>query len=176
MQPAAHVPILRRRTAPPELLQRFADRFQERCSTVPADRDQHGRDESPYDTTPPDCVVFPTTSEEVAEVVRMCARHRVPVIAYGAGTSIEGHIMAVEGGVSVDLSRMNRVLAVNGEDLTASVEAGVTRKQLNAEIEDTGLFFPVNPARTPRSAAWPPPARRAPMPSDTARCARTSSA
>ena len=75
----------------------------------------------------------------------MCARHRVPVIAYGAGTSIEGHIMAVEGGVTVDLSRMNRVLAVNGEDLTATVEAGVTRKQFNAAIEETGLFFPIDP-------------------------------
>ena len=145
MQPAADAPIARRRTAPPELLQSLGDRFQERCSTGPAVRHQHGRDDSPYDTTPPDCVVFPTNSAEVAEVVRMCARHRVPVIAYGAGTSIEGHIMAVEGGVTVDLSRMNRVIAVNGEDLTASVEAGVTRKQLNAEIEDTGLFFPVDP-------------------------------
>ena len=77
-----------------------ASRFKERCSTGQSVRDQHGRDESPYDTTPPDCVVFPTTSAEVAEVVRMCARHRVPVIAYGAGTSIEGHIMAVEGGVT----------------------------------------------------------------------------
>ena len=145
MQPAADAPIARRRTAPPELLQSLGDRFQERCSTGQAVRHQHGRDDSPYDTTPPDCVVFPTNSAEVAEVVRMCARHRVPVIAYGAGTSIEGHIMAVEGGVTVDLSRMNRVIAVNGEDLTASVEAGVTRKQLNAEIEDTGLFFPVDP-------------------------------
>ena len=145
MQPAANAPIARRRPAPPELLQALGDRFQERCSTGQSVRDRHGRDESPYDTTPPDCVVFPTTTAEVAEVVRMCARHRVPVIAYGAGTSIEGHIMAVEGGVTIDLSRMNRVLAVNGEDLTATVEAGVTRKQLNAAIEDTGLFFPVDP-------------------------------
>ena len=145
MQPAADAPIARRRPAPPELLQGLGDRFQERCSTGQSVRHQHGRDDSPYDTTPPDCVVFPTTSAEVAEVVRMCARHRVPVIAYGAGTSIEGHIMAVEGGVTIDLSRMNRVLAVNGEDLTATVEAGVTRKQLNAAIEDTGLFFPVDP-------------------------------
>jgi D-lactate dehydrogenase (cytochrome) len=145
MQPAADAPIARGRTAPPELLQGLGDRFQERCSTGQSVRHQHGRDDSPYDTTPPDCVVFPTTSAEVAEVVRMCARHRVPVIAYGAGTSIEGHIMAVEGGVTIDLSRMNRIIAVNGEDLTATVEAGVTRKQLNAGIEDAGLFFPVDP-------------------------------
>lgn len=145
MQPVANVPIARRRSAPPELLQGLCERFGERCSIGQAVRDRHGRDESPYDTTPPDGVVFPETSAEVAEVVRMCARHRVPVIAYGAGTSIEGHIMAVEGGITVDLSRMNRVIAVNGEDLTATVEAGVTRKQLNAAIEAAGLFFPVDP-------------------------------
>jgi D-lactate dehydrogenase (cytochrome) len=145
MQPAADALIARRRSAPPELLRALGDRFQERCSTDESVRHRHGRDESPFDTTPPDCVVYPTTSAEVAEVVRMCARHRAAIIAYGAGTSIEGHIMAVEGGVTVDLSRMNRVLAVNAEDLTATVEAGVTRKQLNAAIEGTGLFFPVDP-------------------------------
>lgn len=145
MQPAANAPIIRRRSAPPEVLQTLGDQFRERCSTSQEVRHQHGRDESPFDTTPPDCVVFPLTTAEVAEVVRVCARHRVPVIAYGAGTSVEGHIMAVEGGVTVDLSRMNRVIAVNGEDLTATVEAGVTRKQLNAAIQDAGLFFPVDP-------------------------------
>src|SRR3954452_17589749 len=145
MQPAADAPIARGRLAPAELLQALIERFDERCSTVESVRDRHGRDESPYDTTPPDCVVFPEAAEEVAEVVRMCARHRVPVIAYGAGTSIEGHIMAVEGGVTVDLSRMNRVVALNAEDLTATVEAGVARKQLNAAIEGAGLFFPVDP-------------------------------
>jgi D-lactate dehydrogenase (cytochrome) len=145
MQPAANAPIARRRPAPPELLQALSERFQERCSTGQSVRDQYGRDESPYDTMPPDCVVFPENSSEVAEVIWMCAQHRVPVIAYGAGTSIEGHIMAVAGGVTLALSRMNRVLAVNAADLTATVEAGVTRKQLNAAIEDTGLFFPVDP-------------------------------
>lgn len=110
-----------------------------------SDLHRHGRDDSPYDTTPPDCVVFPETAEEVSEVIRLCAQYRVPLIAYGAGTSIEGHIMAVEGGVSVDLSRMNRIVAVNAEDLTATVEAGVTRKQLNAAIEGSRLFFPVDP-------------------------------
>src|SRR3982751_4762922 len=145
MQHDSNAPIARRRPAPPEFLQGLSDRFQDRCSTGQSVRDRHGRDDSPYDTTPPDCVVFPKTSDEVAEVVRMCARHAVPVIAYGAGTSIEGHIMAVEGGVTLDLSRMNKVLAVNGEDLTATVEAGVTRKQLNAAIEGAGLFFPVDP-------------------------------
>jgi D-lactate dehydrogenase (cytochrome) len=89
MQTAANAPIARRRPATPELLQALSERFKERCSTGQAVRHQHGRDDSPYDNTPPDCVVFPTTTAEVAEVVRMCARHRVPVIAYGAGTSIE---------------------------------------------------------------------------------------
>jgi D-lactate dehydrogenase (cytochrome) len=103
MQPAAEAPIARRRTAPPELLQSLGDRFQDQCSTGQAVRLQHGRDISPFDTMPPDCVVFPTNSAEVAEVVQMCARHRVPVIAYGAGTSIEGHILAVEGDVTCRL-------------------------------------------------------------------------
>jgi D-lactate dehydrogenase (cytochrome) len=134
-----------RRPPPPELLNALGDRFRERCSLGPDIRNQHGRDESPFDTIPPDCVVFPSTTMEVAEVVRLCARYRVPVIAYGAGTSIEGHILAVEGGVSVDLGRMNKVLAVNREDATATVEAGVTRKQLHVALEPTGLFFPVDP-------------------------------
>lgn len=98
-----------------ELLQILSDRFKDRFSAGQSVWDLHGRDSSPYDTTPPDCVVFPTTTEEVVEVVRTCARHRVPIIAYGAGTSLEGHIMAVEGGVTIDLSKMNKVLAVNGE-------------------------------------------------------------
>ena len=107
----------------------------------------------------------------------MCARHRVPVIAYGAGTSIEGHIMAVEGGVTIDLSRMNRVLAVNGEDLTATVEAGVTRKQLNAAIEEHRALLPRRPGRGrhARRHGRHPRVGLA-TPSATARCARTSSA
>jgi D-lactate dehydrogenase (cytochrome) len=145
MQPTANAMNACRRPAPPELLQILSNRFQERCTTSQSVRDRHGRDDSPYDTTPPDCVVFPATSEEVADLVRMCAEHRVPVIAYGAGTSIEGHIMAIEGGVTIDLCRMNKVIAVNVEDLTVTVEAAVTRKQLNAKIKDTGLFFPVDP-------------------------------
>jgi D-lactate dehydrogenase (cytochrome) len=149
MQPATDAPITRGRHVPPDLLQGLGERFGERFSTVESVRQRHGRDDSPYDITPPDCVVFATTGAEVAEVVRLCARHRVPVIGYGAGTSFEGHILAVEGGVTIDLSRMNRVLAVNAEDLTATVEAGVTRKQLNAAIEDSGLFFPVVPAVPP---------------------------
>jgi len=88
MQPAADAPIARGRHVPPDLMKGLGERFGERFSTGESVRHRHGRDDSPYDTTPPDCVVFPASSDEVAEVVRMCARHRVPVIAYGAGTSI----------------------------------------------------------------------------------------
>jgi D-lactate dehydrogenase (cytochrome) len=135
----------RPRIVPPELVQALRERFAERFSTAPAVREQHGRDESPYDAIPPDGVLFVTTTEEVAEAVRMCARHRVPVIAFGAGSSIEGHVLAVQGGITIDLSRMNKVLRVSPEDLTATAEAGVTRKQLNTEIRGTGLFFPIDP-------------------------------
>ena len=90
-------------------------------------------------------VVFVSTTEEVRDVVDICRRHRVPMIPYGVGTSLEGHILAVHGGVCIDLSRMNQVLSVHEEDLDAVVQAGVTRKQLNEYIKHTGLFFPVDP-------------------------------
>jgi D-lactate dehydrogenase (cytochrome) len=134
-----------RRPLPPAFVERVATLFGERFSTAEGVRDHHGRDESPYPALPPDAVVFPRTTEDVAELVKLAAAHRVPVIAYGVGTSLEGHLLASEGGVSIDLSQMNAVLAVHAEDLTATVQAGVTRKQLNAEIRDTGLFFPIDP-------------------------------
>ena len=93
----------------------------------------------------PDAVVFVKTTEEVRDVVNICRRHRVPMIPYGVGTSLEGHILAVQGGVCIDLSQMNQVLAVHEADLDAVVQAGVTRKQLNEHIKHTGLFFPVDP-------------------------------
>jgi D-lactate dehydrogenase (cytochrome) len=117
----------------------------ERVSTSAAVREHHGKDESYFPYALPDAVVFPHTTEEVRDVVNICRRHRVPMIPFGVGTSLEGHILAIEGGVSVDLSQMNKVLAVHGEDLDAVVEAGVTRKQLNEYIKHTGLFFPVDP-------------------------------
>src|ERR671914_2965806 len=117
----------------------------ERVSTSAAVREHHGKDESYFPYAPPDAVVFVKTTEEVRDVVDICRRHRVPMIPYGVGTSLEGHILAVHGGVSIDLSRMNKVLTVHEEDLDAVVQAGVTRKQLNEYIKHTGLFFPIDP-------------------------------
>ena len=117
----------------------------ERVSTSAAVREHHGKDESYFPYALPDAVVFAETTEEVRDVVNICRRHRVPMIPYGVGTSLEGHILAVQGGVCVDLSRMNKVLAVHEEDLDAVVQAGVTRKQLNEHIKHTGLFFPIDP-------------------------------
>src|ERR687891_109406 len=102
----------------------------ERVSTSAAVREHHGKDESYFPYAPPDAVVYPKSTEEVRDIVNLCRRHRVPMIPYGVGTSLEGHILAVQGGVSIDLSRMNKVLAVHEEDLDAVVQAGVTRKEL----------------------------------------------
>src|SRR5689334_6111362 len=117
----------------------------DRVSTSAAVREHHGKDESYFPYALPDAVVFPHTTEEVRDVVSICRRHRVPMIPYGVGTSLEGHILAVQGGVCIDLSQMNQVLAVHEADLDAVVQAGVTRKQLNEHIRHTGLFFPVDP-------------------------------
>ena len=117
----------------------------DRVSTSAAVREHHGKDESYFPYAPPDAVVFPHSSEEVRDVVGICRRHRVPMIPYGVGTSLEGHILAIRGGVCVDMSQMNQVLAVHEQDLDAVVEAGVTRKQLNEYIKHTGLFFPIDP-------------------------------
>src|SRR5437763_16046738 len=117
----------------------------ERVSTSAAVREHHGKDESYFPYALPDAVVFPHSMEEVRDIVDICRRHRVPMIPYGVGTSLEGHILAINGGVSLDLSQMNKVLAVHEEDLDAVVQAGVTRKQLNEYIKHTGLFFPVDP-------------------------------
>jgi len=117
----------------------------ERVTTSSGIREHHGKDESYFPYAAPDAVVFPHSTEEVRDVVDICRRHRVPMIPYGVGTSLEGHILAVNGGVTIDLSQMNQVLAVHEEDLDAVVQAGVTRKQLNEYIKHTGLFFPVDP-------------------------------
>ena len=130
---------------PAALLTELQVVFGERLSIAQAMREHHGRDESSYDPMLPDAVVFAHSTEEVAQAVALCNRYRFPVIAFGTGTSLEGHILALQGGLSVDLSQMNRVVNVNPEDLTVTVQPGVTRKQLNVEIKDTGLFFPIDP-------------------------------
>lgn len=117
----------------------------DRVSTAQAVRDQHGRDESWHPGLAPDAVVFALSTEEVSAVVRACAERRVPIVPFGTGTALEGGVNAVHGGVSIDVSQMNEVLSVNPEDLDATVQAGVTRKQLNEYLRDTGLFFPVDP-------------------------------
>jgi D-lactate dehydrogenase (cytochrome) len=143
--PTHVLPTVTPRAVPPALRQALQARFGERCSSALAVREQHGRGESVYDAAPPELVLFCESNDEVQFVVRAAAEHHVPVIPYGTGSSLEGHLLAVQGGISLDLSRMTRVLAVNAEDLTVTVQAGVTREQLNREIRDTGLFFPIDP-------------------------------
>jgi D-lactate dehydrogenase (cytochrome) len=127
------------------LVARLGQAYGERAVTRAAVREQHGHGEGLADAALPDVVVFPETNEEVAAVVRLCHAAKVPVIAFGVGTSLEGHVAALYGGVCLDLSRMSRVLEVNAADLDCRVQAGVTREQLNAELRGTGLFFPIDP-------------------------------
>src|SRR5215467_11144936 len=128
-----------------DLVTRLAADYGERAVTSKAIREGHSHGEGLADAALPDVVVFPRTNDEVAAVVRLCYAARVPVIAFGVGTSLEGHVAALYGGVCIDLSQMNRVLEVNAEDLDCRVEAGVLREQLNAELKGTGLFFPIDP-------------------------------
>ena len=123
------------------LKQRFGERFQ----TGQSLREQHAHTTTYIPVQAPDGVAFPETTEEVQEIVRACAEHRVPVIAFGVGSSLEGHVNAPGGGISVDTSRMNRVKEVNAQDLDCTVEPGVTRVELNEYLRDTGLFFPIDP-------------------------------
>jgi len=127
------------------LIAALRQRFGDRATTSRSVLEQHGRDEGHHATLPPDAVVWAESTADVVEIVTLCAARKVPLIAYGTGTSLEGHVAALEGGVCLDLSRMNRVLRVSPEDLDCTVEAGVTRKQLNDHLRDTGLFFPIDP-------------------------------
>ncbi|MBP6818978.1 FAD-linked oxidase C-terminal domain-containing protein [Ferrovibrio sp. MS7] len=117
----------------------------DRLSTGQAIREQHGKDESWHQPQLPDAVAFAQSTEEVAEIVKICAAHGMPIIPYGAGTSLEGHVGALQGGLSLDVMQMNKILRVNAEDLDVVVQPGVTRKQLNEYLRDTGLFFPIDP-------------------------------
>jgi D-lactate dehydrogenase (cytochrome) len=129
----------------PDLAAELAARFGDRFSTAQAVREQHGKDESHFAPCPPEAVVFAQSTEEVAAAVKACAARGAPVIAFGTGTSLEGHVAALQGGVSIDVTGMNRVLEVRPEDLDVTVQPGVTRKQLNEYLRDTGLFFPIDP-------------------------------
>jgi D-lactate dehydrogenase (cytochrome) len=121
------------------------ERFSEQFSIALAVREHHGRDESSFAAPPPAGVLFAQSTQDVVDAVKLASDFGVPVIPFGVGTSLEGHLLAVQGGISIDVSRMNQVLAINAEDLTVTVEAGVTRKQLNEAVKSTGLFFPIDP-------------------------------
>jgi len=130
---------------PSSLIQALQQQFQQRFTLGESARLQHGRDESVHAPQPPDGVVMAESTEEVAAVIRLCAEQGVPVIPYGVGSSVEGHVLAPRGGISLDLSGMNQVLAIHADDGDAVVQAGVTRKQLNDALKGTGLFFPIDP-------------------------------
>lgn len=130
---------------PQGLIDHLGDLLGEHFTTSPAVCGHHGGGGMRHPSLPPQAVAYPATTEEVAAVVRACARHRTPVIPFGAGTSLECHVGAVAGGVTLDLSRMNRILRVSTDDFDCTVEAGVTRVALNTHLRDTGLFFPVDP-------------------------------
>ena len=139
-------PELDLRPVPPALLAALSARFGAQCSTALVVREQHGRDESAFDPVPPPAaVVFAHSTQDVADAVKLASDHDVPVIPFGVGSSLEGHLLAVHGGISLDVSRMDQVLSINADDLTVTVQPGVTRKQLNEAVKSTGLFFPIDP-------------------------------
>jgi D-lactate dehydrogenase (cytochrome) len=132
----------------PNLTQAIADiriLLGDRLSTAMIVREHHGKDQTWNPSAPPDAVAFVQSTEEVQAVVQSCAKHKIPVIPFGAGSSLEGHFTAPHGGISIDLSGMNKILEVNSEDMDVRVQAGVTRKQLNVELRDKGLHFPIDP-------------------------------
>ncbi|MGL4975936.1 MAG: FAD-binding oxidoreductase, partial [Bosea sp. (in: a-proteobacteria)] len=125
--------------------QALAAMFGNRLVTSQAVREQHANTLTWIANQAPDAVIYPQTTEEVAEAVKLCAKHGVPVVPFGTGTSFEGHVNAPYGGVSIDTSMMKAIIQVNAEDLDCVIEPGVTRKQLNEHLRDLGLFFPIDP-------------------------------
>lgn len=117
----------------------------EKITTSKSDLDLHGQNETHFAPCPPDAVVYPTSTTEVQQVVKICARHGCPIVPWGTGTSLEGHALAIQGGISLDMSRMNAVLEVNAEDMDVRIQPGLTRVALNEELRATGLFFPIDP-------------------------------
>ena len=142
---ATMTPEICQRDVPPALIENLRSRFAGQFSIALAVREHHGRDESSFAAPPPAGVLFAQSTQDVVDAVKLASEFSVPIIPFGVGTSLEGHLLAVQGGISIDVSRMNRVLAINAEDLTVTVEAGVTRKQLNEAVKSTGLFFPIDP-------------------------------
>jgi D-lactate dehydrogenase (cytochrome) len=128
-------------TAIAELAPQFGDRLSQSAPM----REQHGHGEAHHAAQPPDAVIWPRSTEEVALVARTCHAHGCPIIAWGAGTSLEGHVIPVQGGISLDFTEMDQVLAVHAEDMDVVVQPGIRRRRLNEELRDTGLFFPVDP-------------------------------
>jgi D-lactate dehydrogenase (cytochrome) len=127
------------------VIEQLKTTFKERITTSVSDREHHGRDPGHEIALAPDAVIYPLTTEEVSEIVKCCGQLRVPIIPYGVGSSLEQHVAAPKGGISIDFSRMTEILEVNTEDMDVRVQAGVTREQLNHFIRDTGLFFPIDP-------------------------------
>ena len=140
-----HAPTLAIRPVPAALADALQSRFGAQFSVAMAVREHHGRDESAFSVPPPAAVVFAENTADVADAVRLAAAHAVPVIPFGVGSSLEGHLLAVQGGISLDVGRMNAILSIDADDLTVTVQPGVTRKQLNEAIKHTGLFFPIDP-------------------------------
>ena len=134
------------------LIEQLRSIFGERLSTSQSVLEQHGRGESWHPVQAPDAVCFPHDNEEVATIVRLCAETATPVIAFGTGTSLEGQVQAVKGGISIDLTQMNQILEVSNEDMDCRVQAGVTRRELNQYLRDSGLFFPIDPGPIHQSA------------------------
>ena len=133
------------RAAREALAERLLQRFGSRASRAAALREQHSHGENITDAGLPDVVVFPHTNDEIAEIARACFEARMPMVPFGAGTSLEGHVAAIHGGVSVDLTQMNGILDVDAQALDCRVQAGVTRVQLNNALRGQGLFFPIDP-------------------------------
>src|SRR4051794_29531196 len=136
-------------------------------------REHHSHDESSHPPALPDLVCFPRSTEEVSRIVAVSARHRLPIVPFGAGTSLEGHVHAVRGGISIDMRQMNRILRVSVDDMDATVEAGVSRRQLAKALENTGLTFFIDPGADATLAGWCRPAPRGPQRFATAPCAKT---
>jgi D-lactate dehydrogenase (cytochrome) len=136
---------LPRRSLPEQGVAEFREAFGDRFVTAEAVRRHHSRDESPYPECLPDAVVFPHDEAEVAHAVRLCDRYRVPIVPFGVGSSLEGHVLPIEGGITLSMAGMDRIIALQPEDFTVTVQPGVTRTQVNDALRDTGLFFPIDP-------------------------------